>query len=573
MIGSMHLRQDPDALVERVNDSSVHWNRADWAAVGVLSAIWVAACFLVDPRGNFPLNDDWSYAAAVRTLLDHHRLELTDFTSMPLVAQVLWGALFCLPFGFSFDALRVSTLVLGLVGVVSTYALVRTVAVSADRSIAWLCGLVILVNPVYLCLAHSFMTDVPFFAVTTLTLALSARWLQGPKPTLDVATVTLVITGGLIRQLAITTAAAIALAVGSCRPTRFRRLAIAPTIMAAAWAVPFAWRHILLSTTGLPTLYDRPFADLRASLAMPMLYLLRHTLLLTLISSLYVGLFLAPLILAATPQRTAGHSKTRFVPLLETIVAIGVMLVLLIARRRMPLWGDQLKDVSVGPDYLTGILPTVPFAAIVWIPLTAISVVAAVRLARYLMTVAMSLLRRWSMRSNEDQVLLMLLAFGVFYTAPLFIGGVLLDRYLLVILPVLMAVTAAASLTTPRIGRLRASVILALPVGLFSIAATHDYLALNRARWEALRDATTIFHVAASDLDGGREFNGWSAYRVGEHRRGAWWDPVGQTWVVSLSPLPNFDMLREYSYARWLPGNSTLFLLRQRRPSQKSATN
>jgi hypothetical protein len=36
---------------------------------------------------------------------------------MTRVFQIVWGALFCFPFGFSYTALRISTLTLGLVGV------------------------------------------------------------------------------------------------------------------------------------------------------------------------------------------------------------------------------------------------------------------------------------------------------------------------------------------------------------------------------------------------------------------------------------------------------------------------
>ncbi|HLA86644.1 MAG TPA: hypothetical protein VJL10_01350, partial [Anaerolineales bacterium] len=61
--------------------------------------MWLLLVLFVNPVGKFPLNDDWSYARAVQSLVEHGHLELTGFTSMPLIAQALWGALFCLPFG------------------------------------------------------------------------------------------------------------------------------------------------------------------------------------------------------------------------------------------------------------------------------------------------------------------------------------------------------------------------------------------------------------------------------------------------------------------------------------------
>ena len=80
---------------------------ADRRALIFLAVLWLAVIAVVNPTGDFPINDDWSYGLAVRSLISRHAWRPTDFTSMPLVAQALWGSLFCLPFGFSFTALRV----------------------------------------------------------------------------------------------------------------------------------------------------------------------------------------------------------------------------------------------------------------------------------------------------------------------------------------------------------------------------------------------------------------------------------------------------------------------------------
>src|SRR5689334_8297082 len=90
--------------------------------IAAIAGVWVALPLLTKPTGEFPLNDDWSYARSVQTLLTAGRLELTGFTAMPLVTQVAWGWLFSLPAGFSFTALRVSTWLVGAVGLFATYA-------------------------------------------------------------------------------------------------------------------------------------------------------------------------------------------------------------------------------------------------------------------------------------------------------------------------------------------------------------------------------------------------------------------------------------------------------------------
>ena len=109
-------------------------------------AIWVVMEVIIKPRGNFPLNDDWWYARTVRTLLLEHRLKLAYFPAMTLLANVLWGALFSWILGFSFHALRLSTLVMGLAGILITYALLREVR--ASRITAFLGALTIAANPI-----------------------------------------------------------------------------------------------------------------------------------------------------------------------------------------------------------------------------------------------------------------------------------------------------------------------------------------------------------------------------------------------------------------------------------------
>src|SRR2546423_12799436 len=82
---------------------------------------------------------------------------------MPLLTQTFWGALFCLPAGFSFNALRCSTLVMSASGVIVTYFALRSVHPS--RLVALLGALTLAFNPIYFSLSYTFMTDVTFTAL------------------------------------------------------------------------------------------------------------------------------------------------------------------------------------------------------------------------------------------------------------------------------------------------------------------------------------------------------------------------------------------------------------------------
>ena len=125
----------------------IQLNKADKINIAVITFIWAIAVILVNPIGDFPLNDDWAYAQSVKSFLETGKFELPGWAVANLLPQVLWGALFCLPFGFSFTALRFSTLVLGWLGVITTYLLIKKVG--SHQKLAFIGALLIAVNPVY----------------------------------------------------------------------------------------------------------------------------------------------------------------------------------------------------------------------------------------------------------------------------------------------------------------------------------------------------------------------------------------------------------------------------------------
>src|SRR5262245_54012408 len=96
-------------------------------------SIW--PLLLLQPLRNFPMNDDWTYAWAVENLLNTGTLKILDWSTSVNVAQVLWGALFCLVLGFSFVALRLSTWVISLLGLWGLYLLLQELNVSRRDSL------------------------------------------------------------------------------------------------------------------------------------------------------------------------------------------------------------------------------------------------------------------------------------------------------------------------------------------------------------------------------------------------------------------------------------------------------
>ena len=87
------------------------FTNSDTPALLFIGLCWIIAIILVNPIGEFPSVDDWSYVSAVRVLVERGEIKFSDSTATNLISQVFWGAFFALPFGVSYTALRISTLV------------------------------------------------------------------------------------------------------------------------------------------------------------------------------------------------------------------------------------------------------------------------------------------------------------------------------------------------------------------------------------------------------------------------------------------------------------------------------
>ena len=90
---------------------------------------------------------------------------------------------------------------------------------------------------------------------------------------------------------------------------------------------------------------------------------------------------------------------------------------------------------------------------------------------------------------------------------------------------------------------------------LFSVGATHDYLAWNRVRWQALNTMMKQDRIPPTDIDGGLEFNGLYLYNEAYKmtpEKSFWW-VERDTYVVGASLLPGYAQFRQYEVNRWLP--------------------
>jgi hypothetical protein len=262
----------------------------DAAAIALIAIGAVAVVAAVGFRGDFPLSDDWSYAFSSRTLCTEGTLRFLPWTGASLVLQAWYGAALCRLFGFSFEVLRLSTLVLAATGAIGFFLLLGRAGV---RGAARTLGTALFaLDPLYVNLAFTFMTDVPFTVVAVWSGYCYVRGLDERRRSWLVAGALLAAAALLIRQHGIFVAAAATLAalLADGRPWR-ARWADAMTAGAIPLLVSVGFHVWLFAWHGAPDGMESKLSEARRMDVMGLVNCAFRGL-------EYLGLLLAPLALA-----------------------------------------------------------------------------------------------------------------------------------------------------------------------------------------------------------------------------------------------------------------------------------
>jgi hypothetical protein len=132
------------------------------------------AIVLVNPlREIMTADDGWAYALSVRHLVETGEYKLHDWASVNMPVQIYWVGLLAKLFGYSFTILRLSTLLLLFVAIVSFYYLLRDFG-TGDVEAA-LVSAAVVSSPIMFFLSFTFQTDVQFLGWELLALLLYTR--------------------------------------------------------------------------------------------------------------------------------------------------------------------------------------------------------------------------------------------------------------------------------------------------------------------------------------------------------------------------------------------------------------
>ncbi|MBC7865121.1 MAG: glycosyltransferase family 39 protein [Bacteroidia bacterium] len=145
----------------------------------LIALLWVIALAVINPAGEFPVNDDWAYTKNVFQLSANNKFYVDPWPAMTLVSQTLYGTLFTKVFGFSFLVLRISTFVLALASSIILFQILKRKC--ANDYVAFLLSAGFCFGQIFCALSFTFMTDIFFLSFTVFSVYTLILYLDHQK--------------------------------------------------------------------------------------------------------------------------------------------------------------------------------------------------------------------------------------------------------------------------------------------------------------------------------------------------------------------------------------------------------
>ena len=508
----------------------------------VLTLLWIAIGVLVDPRGGFPLDDDWAYGRVALTLAEHGRFEPSCWQSMPLVTNALWAVPFVRIFGASGSRCvcrRWSPG--GWRSRVRTSFCARSVGAARAprrrRDVArepMARGAVMHLHDRRAIPGHRYLGRVGLVARDRTLRRTVARAGGGPRDRRDPEPTTWPGAADRFR-------AAAATAPG----VRERSWLAALVPIAATLAALLAHdclRHRAAASTAL---YDGKLdALVQGTLELARLQLrgwqrvgARLGMALT-----YLGLFSLPITLVAA--RTSRHLRDDRAGLAAYSLGALAGVAELAAGWTMPFGSNTVMDFGIGPRTIVGPVPGAP----TWLLrlLTILSCVGAAFLVRLLCGHVRASWRGNGLDERRWKPLAAALVAAALFVPSALADTEFFDRYLLASLPLLLA-AAPEERSRPPAALTAVAGVIGAAFLFFSVGATHDYLAWHRARWAAIAAIEAPGGIAPADIQAGFEIDNRAEGNGLADRSCA-------PFVVSAALLPGHVPVRRIAVRAWLPG-------------------
>ncbi len=561
---------------------SVMKNWFPWVA---LLVAWGLIIVVVNPRGEFMVNDDWAFVRSLEALRSTGKIMVTGWGPQgtpggpSLLVHLLVGDLFSRALGFSLTTLRMAVLTMGILGSLGLLLLLRRAGVSPW--LALLGTLTVVCNPLFLAECFTYMTDITFaslaiFAILCLYLGAqksSTAWIS--------AGLILVLGSILTRQIGVVILLAFLVTcwahpVGAALG-RGKMLFLGLGLVVLPWisyeallshvgSSPLTQHQVIHNIFNLPR--EKGFLD----------YLVFICSSLFLFALGYVACFVSPLLIG----RCVSYLRHRYFRYLLMVLAI--LLILLEAAIVTDLIhpavifpGNVIYNLGIGPVLLkdTYILE-IPRLPVISRAAYYLAVSWAALAAAVLLTLFFAYARQWFQAGfpPEDQGNSFLSALIILAT--LFYLGIITltsfhDRYLIpvvIFLVIWLVLDQAACRAADTFWKMIPGFVMVICLGMWSTCNVHDFMEMKRGLKKAHDYALQTLRVNPCAMDGGFEFNGYYCYRNDFQPRAglSWWWVSREDYLITLGPLPGYRVLQIFPFQRYCGPPGAIHLLQPLSP-------
>jgi hypothetical protein len=519
---------------------------------GIICACVTAASVLAAwPFAEMGFVDDWSYVKTALVFARTGHIVYNGWATAMLGWAIPWGALFIKLFGFSFAAVRLSTLPLAMASVYLFHASLVRFGITARNAMVG--ALTLGLSPLFLPLAASYMTDVAGLFCILLCLYLCQRALAANSDRTTILWLACAaltnVAGGTVRQIAW-------LGTLVMVPSTAWLLRKRTSVKRVAFLL---WIASVVSVLACIRWFERqPYALPEKIIQGPVTgTMLGHMLAELLKALLCLALITFPILAAWIPvQRSLSPSAlTRIACVLIAMAAASIVLSNKgsLDHRVMPWLGHVIGTLSIfsSTGEMLGSRP-VTLTLLMRVGLSLLVIAALLTLGEQMLA------KPWLTKSPSTvslhEALWVLGPFSISYLAfllPRALYSFIYDRYLLGLMPFAIIILLLLHQRWIAV-RLPAVTVTALSLfALYTIAGTHDWFALNRARVAAVARISAS-GVPVTSIQGGFDYDGWTQIEAAGYINDARLRNPANSYQVNLSPLQLPERCR-LNFAEYTP--------------------
>ncbi len=554
-----------------------------WIPVACLMIVWAIAVYIVDPVGEFLINDDFGFATALQNVMNGRALGPTWLGPQgsgggpALFVHLLWGQLFSNFFGHSFTILRVSVLVLSITGSLAFFFLLRST--NAGDWLSFWGTLTLIFNPLYFSQSFTYMTDVTFISLTIFSFLMIHWGIEKNILALVVIGLFFALSATLTRQFGLFIALAF---VVTCfihplgRRFGFRKaVVLALVIVVIPWvsfeyflhrvgSTPFTDHQLLNEILSFPA--QKGFPD----------YLVFVTIQLSQNVLGYTCLAISPVVALLYRQYLDRNRYQCFFVLVSVFFGV-LVLGIYSGWFSLPIFlnGNVVFNLGIGPillkdTYILGIkrmvsLPSEIYYIIFW--WTVLSVGLVLPLVWKSMRDISKTILGSAKNTSESFLTYFTLIFILLYVWTISLTGIR-DRYTIPIAA--MTIVFLFSFSN-ELRNFKFSIRNGFPafvafgmIGFFALSATHDFMSMKRSQTKALNYLTNDLGIPPNHIDGGFEFNGYYCFdKDFQPKEGrSWWWVDREDYVITLGDLSGYETVKRFPFCRIIGQDGVIHILK-----------